>query len=272
MKISVITVVFNGADTIRTCLDSVTGQLHTDIEYIVIDGNSTDHTVSIVQEYSDQIAQLVSEPDKGLYDAMNKGIGLATGEVIAFLNADDFYPNPHVLTHVAEAFAQNDTDAVYGDVLYVDRTNIRQVTRYWNAGQYRAGAFRWGWMPAHPAFFVKRAIYTQHGTFRLDLRSAADYELMLRFIHKNQIRLHYRHEVFVVMRNGGMSNNSLDSRLKANNQDRQAWQLNQLNPYFFTMWLKPLRKIGQYIRPTAPPNTGWPHTPFLLPVHSNTSA
>jgi glycosyltransferase involved in cell wall biosynthesis len=265
VKISVITVVYNGADTIRTCLDSVTGQTHPDVEYIVIDGNSTDETVTIVTGYRDRIARLVSEPDKGLYDAMNKGIGLATGEVIAFLNADDFYPNPHVLAHVAESFARHtDTDAVYGDMLYVDRTDIRRVTRYWNSGPYRPGAFCWGWMPGHLAFFAKRSVYAQYGGFRLDLRSAADYELMLRFIHKHGIRLTYRHEVFIVMRNGGMSNNGIDSHLKANGQDRQAWQLNNMRPYFFTMWLKPLRKVGQYLRPVAPPDTGWPYAQFPL--------
>ncbi len=267
MKISVITVVYNGADTIRTCLDSVTGQTHTDVEYIVVDGNSTDGTQGIVQAYGNRISRFVSEPDKGLYDAMNKGIVLATGEVIAFLNADDFYPNPDVLAHIAESFAQHDTDAVYGDLIYVDRTDIRRVTRYWNAGVYRSGAFRWGWMPGHPALFVKRSMYTKYGGFRLDLRSAADYELMLRFIHKHGIRLTYRHEVCIVMRNGGVSNSGLESRLTANQHDRQAWRLNGLKPYFFTMWLKPLRKVGQYIRPTAPPDLEWPFAKFTPPMN-----
>jgi glycosyltransferase involved in cell wall biosynthesis len=268
MKISVITVVFNGADTIRTCLDSVTGQTHPDVEFIVVDGRSTDNTVAIVAEYGNRIARLVSEPDKGLYDAMNKGIGLATGEVIAFLNADDFYPNADVLRHVADTFAEHpDTDAAYGDMLYVDRTDIRRVTRYWNAGPYQPGAFRWGWMPGHLAFFAKRSVYTRHGLFRLDLRSAADYELMLRFVHKHGIRLTYRHEVFIVMRNGGVSNAGVASHLNANGQDRQAWRVNGLRPYFFTMWLKPLRKVGQYIRPVAPPGSGWPYAQF--PVESS---
>jgi glycosyltransferase involved in cell wall biosynthesis len=258
VKISIITVVYNGADTIRTCLDSVTSQTHPDLEYIVVDGNSTDATADIVRSYGDKIACFVSEPDKGLYDAMNKGIAVATGEVIGFLNADDFYPNQGVLARVADTFAKAGTDAVYGDMLYVDRTNTRRVTRYWNSGAYTPGAFRWGWMPGHLAFFCKRAVYRQYGGFRLDLRSAADYELMLRFIHKNCINLTYCHAVFIVMRNGGISNSGLESRLQANQQDRQAWAINGMKPYFFTLWLKPLRKITQYIQRTPPPLTGWP--------------
>ncbi|GAA4404274.1 glycosyltransferase family 2 protein [Nibrella viscosa] len=247
MKVSIITVVFNGAETIRSTIECILNQTYPDIEYIVIDGQSTDDTVAIIRSYEHRLARFVSEPDKGLYDAMNKGIGMATGEVIGLLNADDFYPDNEVIAHVVDRFRQTGSDAVYGDILYVNRDNTQQVKRYWKSGLYREGAFKWGWMPGHPAFFVRKRIYDQFGLFNIQLRSAADYELMLRFIHKHKITLSYLPEVLVVMRDGGVSNRSLKNRLKANREDQLAWDLNGLKPYVFTLWLKPLRKIGQFI-------------------------
>ncbi|GAA4463469.1 glycosyltransferase family 2 protein [Nibrella saemangeumensis] len=247
MKVSLITVVYNGAATIRSTIESILNQSYPDIEYIVIDGQSTDGTVDIIRSYEHRLARFVSEPDKGLYDAMNKGIRMATGDIIGLLNADDFYPHNDIIAHVAERFRQTGSDAVYGDMLYVNRDNIQQVKRYWNSGPYRDGAFLWGWMPGHMAFFARKRIYDQYGLFNLQLRSAADYELMLRFIHKHRISVSYLHEVLVVMREGGMSNSSLKNRLKANREDQLAWELNGLKPYIFTLWLKPLRKIGQFI-------------------------
>ena len=254
MKVSIITVVYNGAEFIRDCIESVLSQTYSDLEYIVVDGNSTDGTVELVRAYGNRIARFISEPDKGLYDAMNKGLRLATGEVIGLLNADDFYRHNRVIENMVATVERTDSDAVYGDLIYVDRNNTRKVKRYWRSGEYTKNAFLWGWMPGHPSFFAKRILYEQYGMFRLDMKSAADYELMLRFIHKHQIKLAYMNEVTIVMRVGGISNSSLENRLRANRDDRIAWQNNRLKPYFFTFWLKPLRKLHQYVsRPPALP-------------------
>lgn len=247
MKVSIITVVYNGAAFIRDCIESILNQTYSDIEYIIVDGKSTDGTVEIVQSYGTKVARFISETDKGLYDAMNKGIGLATGEVIGLLNADDFYRHNRVIENMVATFKRTDSDAVYGDMLYVDRTNPKILKRYWRSGWYSENAFLWGWMPGHLSFFAKRWLYEQYGTFRLDMKSAADYELLLRFIHKNKAKLAYMDEVTIVMRAGGISNSSLQNRLRANREDKLAWKLNGLTPYFFTFWLKPLRKLKQYV-------------------------
>jgi glycosyltransferase involved in cell wall biosynthesis len=247
MKVSLITVVYNGAEHIRDCIESILTQTYQDIEYIVIDGNSTDGTVDIVRSYGTKIAKFISEPDKGLYDAMNKGIGMATGDVIGILNADDFYRHERVIENMVATFERTGSDAVYGDLLYVDRINPQQVKRYWRSGQFSGNNFLWGWMPGHPTFFAKRWLYETYGLFRLDMKSAADYELMLRFVHKHKTKLAYMNEITIVMRAGGISNSTLKNRLRANNEDRLAWELNELKPYFFTLWLKPLRKLGQFV-------------------------
>lgn len=247
MKVSIITVVFNGAEHIRDCIESILAQTYPAIEYIVVDGNSTDETVDIVRSYGTKIARFISEPDKGLYDAMNKGIGMATGDVIGILNADDFYRHERVIENMVATFARTGSDAVYGDLLYVDRINPQRIKRYWRSGNFNGRNFLWGWMPGHPTFFAKRWLYEKYGLFRLDMKSAADYELMLRFVHKNKAKLGYMNEITIVMRAGGISNSTLKNRLRANNEDRLAWELNGLQPYFFTLWLKPLRKLGQFV-------------------------
>ncbi|WP_019987199.1 glycosyltransferase family 2 protein [Rudanella lutea] len=252
MKVSIITVVYNGVSTVRDCLESVLGQSYPDIEYIVVDGGSTDGTVELIREYGTRISRFVTEPDKGLYDAMNKGISMATGDVIGFLNSDDLYRHTEVVKHVVERFKQTGSDAVYSDMVYVDRYDISKVKRYWKAGSYRPGDFLWGWMPGHLSFFARKSVYDAYGHFRLDLRSAADYELMLRFIHKHNISLSYLPETTVIMREGGVSNANLKNRVRANQEDRMAWEMNELKPYFFTLTLKPLRKIVQLFQRERP--------------------
>lgn len=239
---------YNGADTIREAIESVLAQTHPQLEYIVVDGASTDGTTNIVRSYGNRIHRFVSEPDNGLYDAMNKGLRLATGDVIGILNADDLYRHPDVISRVVDRFRETGADAVYGDLVYARRENLTEITRHWQAGTYRPGAFLWGWMPPHPTVFIRADVYRRYGYFNLELRSAADYELMLRFIHKHRIKVAYLPEITVTMRTGGVSNRSVQNRLRANREDRQAWQLNDLKPYFFTLWLKPLRKIGQFVR------------------------
>lgn len=248
MKVSIITVVRNGADTLPDCIESVLSQTHPDLEYIVVDGASTDGTLEVVRANGPKIAKVISEPDRGPYDAMNKGLAAATGEVIGILNADDLYAHPGVVANVVRELEATGADAAYGDLVYVDRTDTRRVWRVWHSGPYRAGAFLNGWMPPHPTFFVRRAVYARFGVFSLALGTAADYELMLRFVHKHGIRLCYVREVLVRMRRGGLSNASWQNWLRANRNDRKAWRVNGLQPRFYTLWWKPLRKLTQWRR------------------------
>lgn len=246
-KISIITVTYNSAQTLEQTIQSVLLQNYENVEYIIVDGQSTDDTLSVIRNYRHKIDHFVSEKDDGLYHALNKGIALATGDIIGILHADDFYTSDDVLTGIAETFRKNDAEAVYADLYYVDKDDTNKIVRKWKSGVYKPGKFLWGWMPPHPTFFVRKEVYAKYGVFNTQLRSAADYELMLRFIHKNKIKLAYLPEFIVKMRTGGQSNASVKNRVKANKEDRKAWDMNGIKPYFFTLTLKPLRKIFQFL-------------------------
>ena len=288
MTISIITATYNAAPTIADCLASVRSQT-VPVEHIIIDGASTDVTLDIISRLNSDAQRLtpdnrlrpltihhspftgiLSEPDNGIYDAMNKGIRLATGDIIGILNADDFYASPDVLAKVAAVFEDPAVEACYGDLEYVrnqgkgkrekgkEQTREKPtslftfhdspftVVRYWQSGPFTPDRFRWGWMPPHPTFFVRRSVYERFGLFRLDMGSAADYELMLRFLLRHRITTVYIPEVLVRMRVGGASNATLTSRIKANRMDRRAWEVNGLKPYPWTLLCKPLRKLPQY--------------------------
>lgn len=249
MKISIITVVLNNARHIGDCLRSVQEQTHPDVEHVVVDGGSTDGTLDCAREYKDGISVLVSEPDAGIYDAMNKGIGLASGEIIGTLNSDDYYPHKEVLSMVEDLFRDATLDACYGDLVYVHAENTGRLVRSWKSCPYRERRFYWGWMPPHPTFFVRRRIYEKYGVFNLELGTAADYELMLRFLLRHKIKTGYIPDVLIKMRMGGVSNVSLKNRLVANYMDRYAWRVNGLRPYPWTVLFKPLRKLNQYCLP-----------------------
>lgn len=246
MKVSVITATFNSAATLTDTLSSVRDQTYPLVEHLIIDGGSKDNTMEIVAGFP-HIKQICSEKDRGIYDAMNKGVKRATGDIVGILNSDDFYASENVLREVVDTFEQSGCDAVYGDLQYVCKDDVSKVVRYWRSGPYQQGAFKWGWMPPHPSFFVRHTLYDRCGLFNLDMKTAADYELMLRMIHKEGASLQYLPNVLVKMRTGGASNASLASRLKANADDRKAWDVNGLTPYWFTMYLKPIRKITQFI-------------------------
>lgn len=245
--ISLITATLNCSDTILDNINSIRAQ-SVDVEHVVIDGASTDSTLEILQKAGHPFAHVVSEPDDGMYDAMNKGIKLASGKIIGILNADDFYPHAQVLEKVTEVFSNPAVDSCYGDLMYVDSRNTRKVVRYWRSGDHDRCKFYHGWMPPHPTFFVRRSVYEKYGLFDLSLGSAADYELMLRFLLKHKISCIYIPEVLVHMRTGGESNISLKNRLLANQKDRLAWKINHLKPYPWTLFFKPLRKIPQYFK------------------------
>jgi glycosyltransferase involved in cell wall biosynthesis len=247
MKISIITVSYNSSGTIGDTIESVLSQSYPDFEYIIVDGNSTDNTLDIIRSYGQERIKWISEPDKGIYDAMNKGLQMATGDVIGILNSDDFYIHSQVLAKVAKTFEQEQVDSVYSDLAYVDEKDTDKMIRYWKSGKYKEGSFLTGWMPPHPTFFVRRTVYEQYNPFDLRLKSAADYELMLRFIHKFKISGAYIPEILVKMRVGGKSNASLKNRLRANREDRLAWEYNKLTPRLYTLLLKPMRKLQQFV-------------------------
>lgn len=248
LKISIITATFNSAATIESSIQSVIQQDYPNKEIIIIDGGSTDETLSILSKYKSHISTLISEKDKGIYDALNKGIAAASGDIIAILHSDDFYINNEILSKVAHAFDKQQCDSVYGNLYYVDKQDTNRIVRKWISGKYKHGKFTHGWMPPHPAFFAKKSCYDKFGAFNLILSSSADYELMLRFLHKHKISTFYLNEFIVKMRVGGQSNVTWKNRIKANREDKQAWLLNQLKPSFHTFAFKPLRKIVQFIR------------------------
>lgn len=254
MKVSIITVCFNSAGTILDTIESVRGQTHKDIEYIVVDGGSRDKTLSIVERYSTHVSRLVSEPDEGLYDAMNKGIGLATGEVIGMINSDDFYASRDAIEKVVRVLEDDTLDACFGDLCYVDQEQTSKIVRYWRAGEYHRGAFAHGWCPPHPAFFVRKRVYERLGDFDLRYRFAADAELMIRFLEAGGISVAYIPEILVNMRLGGTTNSSLRNIVEQNREILAALRQHGLksNPVGFFAG-KALSRGRQFLlRPTTP--------------------
>jgi glycosyltransferase involved in cell wall biosynthesis len=250
MKISVVTVCLNSVGTIRDTIDSILMQGYGDIEPVVIDGGSTDGTQNLVASYRSRIQKLVSEPDHGIYDAMNKGVQLATGEIVAFLNADDVYIDRHVISDIVAVARTGKFEAVYGDLLYVRRDNLGKVVRYWKAGEYLPGAFRLGWVPPHPSFFCRTSVFRQAGGFDTSYRLAGDFELMLRLIEKQRIRLGYLPRPLVRMRIGGNSN-TIRGIIWGNNEILRAFSANGLWPSPSYFWRKPFSKIVQFGRKPA---------------------
>lgn len=243
-KISIITVVFNSQKTIERCINSVLQQKFKNIEYIIIDGGSTDDTCQIIDNYRENIDVFISKPDNGIYDAMNKGIALATGDVVGIVNADDFFADSNVLEDVAKVFAEQNTEILYGDLDYIDSND--KVIRKWRSGKYSKGLFNWGWMPPHPTFYCKRSLFDKLGVYKLEYGSAGDYELMLRFIHLNNIEAYYLNRVLIKMVIGGISNKSLGNRVNAMRFDLKAMKNNKIFLPMVTILFKPLRKVAQF--------------------------
>ncbi|MDD3602581.1 MAG: glycosyltransferase family 2 protein [Sulfurovum sp.] len=247
MKISIITSVYNNASTIEDAIRSVLSQNYSNIEYIVIDGASTDGTVEVIEKYEDQISTFVSEKDKGIYDGLNKGVALATGEIIGFLHSDDIYADENIIAEVVETFRKNGMDSVYGDLVYVDKQDTDRVFRYWKSGHYTPQKLSGGWMPPHPTFFVKRELYERCGNFDLGFKIAADYDLMLRMLEKCKITTAYLPKVLYKMRVGGASNRSLKNILRKSREDIKALKNNGIGGPM-TLLLKNLSKIPQFFR------------------------
>jgi len=246
MKVSVITVVRNGADTIEDAIRSVATQDYPNVEHIIVDGASTDGTLDIIKRHTATVAKYVSETDKGLYDAMNKGLGMATGEVIGFLNADDVYVHSRVLSRVAATLRHTSTDACYANLVYVSPDDPNRVVRYWKSRPYEDGLFEKGWMPAHPTFFAGRAIYERLGGFDLDFKRQADFELTMRFLAVHKICSVYIPEVLVRMRTGGLSNNSLSGIWQGNLEAYRACKKHNLPVTPLFMVRKILSRLPQF--------------------------
>jgi glycosyltransferase involved in cell wall biosynthesis len=237
MKISIITVVWNNKKTIKDAIDSVLSQTYKNIEYIIVDGASTDGTVEIVQSYGDKINKFISEKDKGLYDAMNKGIALATGDIIGILNSDDFYIDSYVIEKVVKEFEEKDVNSVYADLVFVKPENLHKTVRYYDSSHFNPTKFAYGWMPAHPTFFVKREVYEKYGVFRTDLKIGADFDILARFLYTHKISYSYMKEVLVKMRVGGVST-SFSSIWYNNIEQLRVCKENGID----TNWIKVLTK------------------------------
>jgi glycosyltransferase involved in cell wall biosynthesis len=244
LKISLITVSFNAESTIESCIQSVLAQSFKNVEYIIIDGASTDNTLQIIHKYKQRIQILVSEPDKGIYDAMNKGIKMASGDIIGMLNADDFFAYDDALNDIANLFNNHHCDIVFADLDYVDHQG--KVIRKWRSGEYTPGKFNWGWMPPHPTFYCKKELFQQFSYYSLEYGTAADYELMLRFMYKNGVKASYLNKVIIKMKTGGASNKNLNSRVKGLLFDLKAMRNNGIKAPLLGLIFKPLRKISQY--------------------------
>jgi len=246
MRISIITAVYKRAGTVAQAVESVLSQSHQDIEHLVQDGGSTDGTLQAVKSFADERIHLVSEPDSGIYDALNRAIKRASGEVIGIMHSDDFFASDSVLEKVAAVFEDRSIDGAYGDLQYVSASEPKRVIRHWKAGPYAPGRLNWGWMPPHPTLYLRREVFDRWGYYDTDYQISADYDAMLRWLVKGRLKLAYIPEVLVKMRVGGESNRSLERILKKTREDYRAIRKNGVGG-LGTLAMKNLRKFNQFI-------------------------
>jgi glycosyltransferase involved in cell wall biosynthesis len=238
MKISVITVSRNAVNTIMNTIESLRSQDYKDIEYIVVDGNSNDGTLELIKSQEANIAKWISEPDRGIYDAMNKAIGMASGEVVGILNSDDFYSANNILSHVAQSFEDPALDAVFGDLVVVSANNLKKVIRTYSSANWHPDKFARGFMPAHPTFFVRRKYYEQIGLFKTDYKIAADYELLIRFLYVHKLKFKYLPINMVTMRKGGVSSSGIMSNIILNDEIIRGCRENGIDTNIFKVYPK----------------------------------
>ena len=246
MKVSIITATYNSEKYLADCIESVRKQTYGNIEHIIVDGKSTDNTLKVIHKYSKSIASWISETDRGMYDAINKGIKMATGDIIGILNSDDMLASADVIMDIVACFDETGTDSIYGDLVYVDPVNPHKVMRYWRGLTYKRNRFNYGWMPAHPTFYIKRELIDVFGGYENHYYTAADYEFMARYLYRYKVDSYYLPKMVVKMRNGGASNSTLRSRFRANRRDYLAMKINKIPFAFLVSILKPLIKIPQY--------------------------
>lgn len=249
LKLSIITACYNSRATIADTIQSIKEQTYTNIESVFIDGGSNDGTAEYIQEHKPEGAVLISEPDSGLYDAMNKGLKMATGDVIGLLNSDDFYPEKSVLETIVPFFSDPKTDACYGDLRYVHKMNTDKIIRLWKSESFKPGLFKTGWVPPHPTFYARRSVYQKYGYFDLDYKIAADYEFLLRMFEVNRINAAYIPRVLVHMRLGGETNKSIRNIVNQNREIWQALKKHGLDPAFWNFFTSKARqRFSQYVK------------------------
>jgi glycosyltransferase len=252
MKISVVTVTYNSASTLAHTLRSVSNQSHQDIEHIIIDGASTDSTLELIQSEGRRVTTVVSEPDSGIYEAMNKGLRLATGEMVGFLNADDIYADDAVVADIARVANDSTADATYGDLVYIDNDCPSRAVRHWRSQVFRRSRLPFGWMPPHPTFYIRRSLLTKLGVFDDTLKIAADFDFMLRYLSQPGFKATYMARILVHMRTGGASNASLSALLRKSREDLFVLRKNGVGGWF-TLICKNMRKIVQFVAPPSIP-------------------
>jgi glycosyltransferase involved in cell wall biosynthesis len=247
MKISIITACFNSEKTIQDTIESVLSQDYPNIEFIIVDGASTDNTLKIIKKYGDRIAKVISEKDRGIYDAMNKGIQVATGDIVGILNSDDFYVNNRVISKIVSEFKTKNVDSIFADLVYITHELPHKVVRYYRSNDFRPSKFAYGWMPAHPTFFVKRNIYEKYGLFNIKYKIASDFELLARFLAKEKISYSYIPETIIKMRVGGLSTKNFKSNWIINQEILQACNENDIQTNIFKIYSKYFTKFIQLI-------------------------
>lgn len=251
MKISLITVTYNAGGVLCCAIESALHQTYSNLEYIIVDGASKDNTLDIIRAYEPQFQgrmKWISEPDRGLYDAMNKGIRMATGDVVGILNSDDFFTSNDVLEKVAECFADNDVDAVYGDIHFVRSDDLNRCVRYYSSRIFRRGLMRLGFIPAHPSFYCRRECFEKYGCYKTDYKIAADFDLLLRFIYVHRIRIKYLPVDMVTMRLGGASTSGLKSRMTCMKEHLRSFRENGVKTNRFLLSLRYFYKLTEYFR------------------------
>jgi glycosyltransferase involved in cell wall biosynthesis len=247
LKVSLITVTYNSAATLLDTINSIRSQNYNNIEYLIIDGDSGDETINIINQNLDIVNYWLSEPDEGLYDAMNKGIKMATGDIVGIINSDDFYHRTDAISKIVEGFSQNDVQCVFADIRFVNHTNLDKTIRYYSSKKFNLGAFSWGFMPAHPTFFTYRENFEKFGCYKTDFKIAADFELLVRFLYKYQLSSKYLPIDLMKMRLGGLSTASLKSTWIINQEDLRACRENGLKTNYFRLYSRYFRKIFEYI-------------------------
>lgn len=245
MKVSIITCTYNSATTIADTITSVNNQTYDDIEHIIIDGCSSDNTVQVIHENASSRQVIVVEKDKGIYDAMNKGIQRATGDIVGILNSDDFFTDNYIVENIVDAFCENDIDAIYGDIHFVDPSNLDKCVRYYSSHVFRRFLMRLGFMPAHPSFYVRKECYDKYGLYAVDYKIAADFELLLRFIYLHKIKIYYLPVDFVTMRTGGASTKSLNSHKYIMKEHIRACKDNGVYTNVLLLCLRYFYKVGE---------------------------
>ena len=246
MKVTIITVTLNSEKHLEDCINSVISQDYHDIEHIIIDGKSTDGTLDIIAKYQDHIAKWVSEKDYSMYDAINKGMSMASGDIIGTLNSDDILASNDVIREIVKVLEEQQVDSVYGDLQYVDPHNLQRINREWKGLLYRRGRFKYGWMPAHPTFYFRKKLLDTCGYYETHYFTACDFEFMLRCLYHFGASSYYIPKLIVKMRGGGISNGSILRRLRVNRRDYLAMKKNKIPFAFFVSFLKPIIKLRQY--------------------------